>query len=97
MKGQLFVMVLAATAIGAYAADINSGKTKSVTCAGCHGTTGISAVPMYPNLAGQKSLYMEKQLKAFRDGTRDDPIMAPMAKPLSDDDIADLSKYYESL
>jgi cytochrome c553 len=88
---------LLASGVSAFAADVDAGKSKSVTCAGCHGATGISAVPMYPNLAGQKALYVEKQLKAFRNGTRKDPIMGPMAKPLSDTDIVNIAAYFESL
>jgi len=79
------------------AADIDAGKAKSAVCAACHGAAGISAVPIYPNLAGQKVPYLEKQLKAFRDGTRQDPIMSSMAKPLSDADIANVAAYFGSL
>ena len=79
------------------AADIEAGKLKSASCAGCHGSAGISNNPMWPNLAGQKPGYLAKQLKAFRDGTRSDPMMTPMAAPLSDDDIANLAAYYNSL
>lgn len=87
-----------ATAFGsATAGDVAAGKAKSATCAGCHGANGISNVPMYPNLAGQKEQYTAKQLKAFRDGTRTDPTMNAMAKPLSDADIDNLAAYYASL
>lgn len=48
-------------------------------------------------LGWPKEGYLAKQLKAFRDGTRQDPMMAPMAKPLSDDDIANLAAYFNSL
>ncbi|MBL4763453.1 MAG: cytochrome c [Gammaproteobacteria bacterium] len=98
MKKLILTVALSALGVSAFAADINAaGKAKSVTCAGCHGGAGISAVPMYPNLAGQKAQYVEKQLKAFRDGARKDPIMSSMAKPLSDEDIAGLAAFYESL
>ncbi len=79
------------------AADAEAGKAKAATCAACHGGNGISAIPLYPNLAGQKAPYLEKQMKAFRDGGRADPVMAPMAKALSDEDIANLSAYFASL
>lgn len=79
------------------AGDIEKGKAKSLTCAACHGMNGKSVVPIYPHLAGQQEQYLSKQLKAFRDGQRVDPIMGPMAGPLSDDDIADLSAYFASL
>ncbi len=79
------------------AGDAAAGKAKSVTCAGCHGAAGVSANPLWPNLAGQQDAYMVKQMKAFRDGGREDPMMSPMAKPLSDADIDNLAAYYSSL
>jgi cytochrome c553 len=101
MKRQIMT-VLAAVALASvanisFAADAAAGKAKAATCAGCHGAAGVSAVPIYPNLAGQKEAYLVAQLKAFKDGTRANPIMAPMAKPLSDDDIANLAAYFSSL
>jgi cytochrome c553 len=100
MKNILFKVVMAAAVIVsplASAADIEAGKAKAATCAACHGPAGISAVGMWPNLAGQKEEYLAKQIKAFRDGTRSDPSMSPMAAPLSDADIANLAAYFSSL
>jgi cytochrome c553 len=77
--------------------DAAAGKAKAATCAGCHGAAGISANPLWPNLAGQKDAYMVKQMKAFRDGKRSDPMMSPMAKPLSDADIDNLAAYFSSV
>lgn len=93
-------IALAATVLMAaptFAADIAAGKTKAVMCSACHGANGVSSVPMYPNLAGQKEMYIAKQLKDFKAGNRKDPIMAPMAMGLSDDDIANIAAYYASL
>ena len=81
----------------AQAADIEAGKAKSAVCVACHGPEGISTNPLWPNLAGQQDQYMIKQMKAFRDGERKDPVMAPMAAGLSDEDIANLAAYYASL
>jgi cytochrome c553 len=66
-------------------------------CVACHGADGIGKAPQYPNLAGQKATYLEKQLKAFRAGERKDPNMNPVASPLSDSDIAELAAYFESI
>lgn len=85
--------LLGATGV-AQAADAAAGKAKSSTCVACHGATGVSNNPIYPNLAGQKEQYLAKQMKAFRDGQRQDPVMSAMAKPLSDEDIANLAAYY---
>jgi cytochrome c553 len=93
----LTAAALATSAQIATAADGAAGKAKSATCAGCHGANGISAVPTYPNLAGQKEAYLAKQMTAFKAGTRTDPTMNAMSKPLSDADIANLAAYYASL
>jgi len=89
----------AAAAIPAAVAAGNStdGKTKSAACAACHGVDGRGTTPLFPNLNGQKPEYLAVQLKAFRDGKRTDPTMAPMAMALTDQDIADLSAYYGAL
>ena len=79
------------------AGDVEAGKAKAASCAGCHGANGVSSNPMWPNLAGQKDGYLVKAMKDYRDGTRNDPMMGPMAKPLTDEDIANLAAYYSSL
>ncbi|MDT8387263.1 MAG: cytochrome c [Thiogranum sp.] len=89
--------LLLVSANAGFAADAAAGKAKSATCAGCHGPAGVSANPLWPNLAGQKAPYLAKQMKAFRDGDRKDPMMSPMAKPLSDADIENLAAYFSSL
>jgi cytochrome c553 len=81
----------------ASAGNKEAGKAKSAVCAACHGANGISQIPMYPNLAGQKEQYLVIQLKAFRAKERNNMVMAPMAAGLSDDDIANLSAYFSSL
>lgn len=94
----LAASVLAVSTSSAIAAgDAAAGKTKAATCAACHGIDGMSKVPMYPNLKGQHATYLVKQLKAFKDGSRKDPTMNAMAKPLSDADMANLAAYYSSL
>jgi len=52
---------------------------------------------MYPNLAGQKEMYLTKQLKDFKSGARKDPVMSAMVMPLTDADIANVAAYYSSL
>ena len=89
--------IMAGTSGAVYAGDVAAGKAKSATCAGCHGAQGVSNNPLWPNLAGQQEAYLVKQLQAFREGTRSDPMMSPMAKPLSDTEIQNLAAYYNSL
>lgn len=93
----LTAVALAGALGSAVAGDIAAGKAKAQMCAACHGANGISVAPVYPNLAGQKEQYIIKQLKAFKDGTRKDPLMSPMATPLSDADIENVAAYFSSL
>ena len=81
----------------ALAADVEAGKAKAAVCIACHGPEGISSNPLWPNLAGQQDQYLIKQMKDFRDGKREDPVMTPMAMGLSDEDIANLAAYFSSL
>ena len=79
------------------AADIEQGKTKAALCAGCHGLNGVGLGPEFPNLAGQKKEYLAKQLHAFKESTRINPTMNPMAASLNDNDIENLAAYFSSL
>ncbi len=91
------MIILSLSSAASAKGDVEKGKEKSAICASCHGKDGVGIADIYPNLAGQKAAYTELQLKAFRDGQRKNMMMAPMAKPLSDEDIANLAAYYESL
>ena len=95
--GIMLLGMLLVPAVGVLAGDAAAGKDKSAACTGCHGINGISNNPMWPNLAGQQEGYLVKQLHAFRDGVRDDPLMTPMSKTLSDSDIDNLAAYYSNL
>lgn len=101
LKKVALVSIFVASFCGAetaVAVDIAAGKSKAdMMCVACHGKDGISMIPMYPNLKGQKAAYTAKQLKAFKNKTRVDPVMAGMAGGLTDADIDNLSAYYESL
>lgn len=92
MIGMMFLMFHLA-----HGANLAVGESKSSTCVACHGASGVSPNPLWPNLAGQKAGYLMKQIKAFRNGTRVDPMMSPVAKTLSDQDIDDLTAYFSKL
>jgi cytochrome c553 len=76
--------------------NVEAGKTKSATCAACHGDDGNSPSNLYPKLAGQHATYLEKQLHQFKNGERANPIMMGMAAILSEEDMQDLAAYYAS-
>ena len=96
----LFGLIGSANAVDGNA---EAGKTKSATCAACHGPDGNSQLAMYPKIAGQHADYIYKQLKEFKLGMesggergRYDVAMSGMAAPLSDQDMKDISVYFAS-
>ncbi|WP_395677359.1 c-type cytochrome [Inquilinus sp.] len=100
IKAGLALLAVAGTAVSgaAWAAgDSAAGRAKARQCAACHGANGVAKMPNVPNIAGESPIYLEKQLKAFRGGERADPQMSVIAKPLSDQDIADLAAWYASI
>jgi cytochrome c553 len=94
---KLACVVLGVAAMGnAQASD--AGKAKAAAaCNVCHGANGLSQMPGAPHLAGQPEMYVREQLRAYRAGKRHNEVMGIIAKPLTDDEIADLAAWYASI
>ena len=89
--------LLAGAASTALAGNPQRGLEKSQVCQSCHGRNGDEALQDdYPILAGQHADYLEHALRSYRDGSRQNAIMAGFAANLSDQDIADLAAWYSS-
>jgi len=100
MKKLVIAALLAAPMMAMAQGDVQAGKNKAGVCSSCHGVNGVGIAPMYPNLAGQKPMYLEIAIKAYRDGQRTGgsaAMMAPMVANVSDQDAKDLAAYYSSL
>lgn len=76
------------------AGDPVAGEKKAAPCASCHGPEGNSAAPNFPTLAGQHEDYLMQAMEDYKSGARENPVMAGMAAPLSEQDIEDLAAYY---
>jgi cytochrome c553 len=76
--------------------SIQNGTSKVAVCSSCHGPNGNSTNPEWPRLAGQSAVYIAEQLRLFKSGVRNNPIMKPLAGTLSDQDIADVAVYYQA-
>ncbi|MEM9060426.1 MAG: cytochrome c [Pseudomonadota bacterium] len=76
--------------------QLEEGRKLARKCSACHGKNGMSRDPEAPNLAGQSELYLEKSIKDFRDGHREDRRMTIVVKRLSNEDIKALAKWYSS-
>jgi len=76
------------------AEDTSAGQHVRASCVSCHGMDGYTVSPLWANLAGQKEAYLKKQLMDYKTGQRQHPIMQVIANELSDQQIADVAKYY---
>lgn len=87
---------LALAASATLAADYEAGKKKAAeVCAACHGEDGTKPLtPETPILAGQYADYLVHALEAYKKGTRQNPLMSPMAQPLTPEQIADVALYF---
>jgi cytochrome c553 len=96
LKHSLSICVVLASscAFPIFAADAAAGAEKASICAGCHGPNGKSSNAQWPNLAAQQPAYLAAQLKAFKSGSRVNPVMQGMAANLSDQDIENISAYF---
>lgn len=101
----MLVLVACATAFSAHAqevrGDAKAGQKKVAMCIGCHGIAGYQAtfpeVYRVPKIAGQGAKYIVSALTAYKKGERRHPTMRGMADNLTEQDMADLGAYYESL
>ncbi len=71
-----------------------AGAKLSSTCAACHGPDGNSSNPAWPKLAGQGAPYIYEQLMLFKNGKRQNAIMAGQVANLNEQDMRDLAVYF---
>lgn len=80
------------------AGDAGAGAAKASTlCFACHGAAGISVVPIFPNLAGQRADYLYHELLRYKSGALPDSPMTALMATLDDTDMRNLAVHYASL
>lgn len=89
-----FVAFLMATEGVSQERERERGEVRSAECVACHGPAGMSPNPTFPILAGQDPAYLESQLQKFQSGERYHPLMTPVAKSLTAEDIKALAVYF---
>ena len=79
--------------------DAKAGASKVAMCIGCHGIEGYQAsfpeVHKVPMISGQGAGYIAAALVAYQKGERKHPTMRSIANSLTEQDIADVSAFYE--
>lgn len=80
-------------------AGAKSIDAKVAMCIGCHGIPGYQAsfpeVHKVPMISGQNAKYIAAALNAYKTGERKHPTMRGIAESLNEQDINDISAYYE--
>ncbi len=71
-----------------------SATMLAYTCAGCHGTNGVSAGPATPSLAGIPAEHMVETMAAFKSGERNETIMGRIAKGYSDEEFQTMAEFF---
>jgi cytochrome c553 len=101
LKAITFICILISLSSTTVYADIEAGKAKSASCAACHGAEGKTPIDdSYPIIGGQNISYLKLSLQAYKQGKRQGANAATMSAivaTLSEQDISDLSEYYNSL
>ena len=79
--------------------DVENGEEAYEVCSACHLPNGAGRPDgTFPQLAGQHSTVLIKQIADIREGLRDNPIMYPFAITLIDpQELADVSAYIQTL
>jgi cytochrome c553 len=69
----------------------------NTVCMACHGPTGVSAVPMFPDLAGQKADYLYHQLLRYKSGALPESPMTAIVAPYNEGDLRNFALHYAAL
>lgn len=73
---------------------LSAKKIVNNLCIACHAIDGNSSISLNPKLAGQHAAYITKQLMNFKNGTRENAVMAGMVASLTEDDMKNLGLYF---
>lgn len=108
----LFVALLAVSSIAGAAegakvvkADPAKGETiytkgdaarNIPACVSCHGAGGNSTIVQNPKLSAQHEPYTYKQLMDFRTPERANPIMSPISKALTEEEMRNISAWLDT-
>jgi cytochrome c553 len=89
LSGLMLLLVQTAHAVEGQKVFTQGGAQPGATaCLACHGADGMGLAPAgFPRLAGLPAGYLGKQLHDFRSGARTSPVMQPLAKALSEEEI----------
>jgi cytochrome c553 len=89
LSGVAAIIMLAV--LSAQAQDIDS---KLQACAACHGQIGVPVSTNMPIIWGQRSTWLYKELHDYHSGARENPVMSPLVKGFTFDDLRKMADYF---
>lgn len=94
-----FVLAAALLAFAAsgFAGNPEAGRQKATACIACHGDATFPGIFYTLQLAGRNADKLAIKTNKYRTGKIHSPIMALFTMHLKDEDIADISAWYQSL
>ncbi len=76
---------------------VNGDAARNIAaCISCHGAAGNSTIAANPKLAAQHESYIYKQLINFKGAERNNGIMSPISKLLTDDEMKNIAAYLDA-
>ncbi|WP_346837337.1 c-type cytochrome [Microbulbifer sp. SAOS-129_SWC] len=91
MRTAIFLSLSTLLAAAPLAADL---PKQAKVCAGCHGEQGQGMKNLGPRLAGLPARYLQRQVKLFRDGSRQNVTMHAMAMTISGEPLQQVASYF---
>ncbi len=95
LVGVLSTLLLSAQATSQNPTPSQVGQLVQAQCAICHGARGESTQGQFPQLAGQNTAYLRKQLDDFKSGRRQHEAMTPISQTLTETQMQGLSEYFQ--
>lgn len=77
-----------------WTAELTRGAMLGNTCAGCHGTDGVSQGIATPSLAGKSVDTIKEAMLAYQKGDRASTIMGRLAKGYSEEEIVAMAEFF---
>ena len=94
MNKRLILLFYLSALVSANTLKADNDNVKHNICAECHGDKGTNKDLSGPNLAGQNSLYLLKQINSFTQGERSHPLLSSNAFKIDQRKLTDLVNYY---
>ncbi len=90
------LLLVAGLSVSLSSAQAADGAMLGNTCAGCHGTNGVSSGPASPTISALEKDTFVDMMNSFKSGDRPSTIMKRIADGYTDEEIAAMADFFAS-